>query len=530
MAVATPCLQFPHSPTNMALTMKPALNDVALVFRSSFLGTTTSPSKLQRTRSYEYNPKQRYSSSSICTIRRACSASFTNSSDEDFSKKIHDLAFGFHISDEDNNINNNSELNEEENEVEEEVEEEILSAESSSLMEMQSIEMKAKSLDLPLSLRMIGRKKKQLKENLIEVGELAYCSMKKAFSSMVFIIRELHTYSLHMREVLYFEDLQGILARVQSEMHASFVWLFQQVFSHTPTLMVYIMILLANFTVHSMSTSAAIAAPPTQIAAIEERDDVSDRSHFDFDASIVKSFRLTSSSPSSTANKTISVGGNNGGGDNTKPVSSGMDGDGWMNENSGILHRPIVPDGVSPVNTREDTWQEEKEVELWNSIVNEASRMQSEVRDESFDSETMAKFVSPVNAKIEADDYENYFRTDLLYQTAVANQPANVLLLANYAQFLYVVARDFDRAEEYFKKAVNVEPKDAEAHNKYAYFLWHVRKDLWAAEETFLEAISADPSNSYYAASYANFLWNTGGEDTCFPLDSPDDESETLDS
>lgn len=77
-----------------------------------------------------------------------------------------------------------------------------------------------------------------------------------------------------------------------------------------------------------------------------------------------------------------------------------------------------------------------------------------------------------------------------------------------------------NRAEEYFKKASKVEPKDAEALNKYATFLWQVRKDLWAAEETFLEAIAAEPSNSFYAANYANFLWNTGGEDTCFPLDT----------
>lgn len=79
------------------------------------------------------------------------------------------------------------------------------------------------------------------------------------------------------------------------------------------------------------------------------------------------------------------------------------------------------------------------------------------------------------------------------------------------------------RAEEYFKRAAGVEPADAEAYNKYATFLWRVRNDLWAAEETYLEAISADPSNSYYAANYAHFLWNTGGEDTCFPLESPDD-------
>lgn len=67
-----------------------------------------------------------------------------------------------------------------------------------------------------------------------------------------------------------------------------------------------------------------------------------------------------------------------------------------------------------------------------------------------------------------------------------------------------------------------MEPVDPEAYSKYALFLWVVKKELWAAEEAYLEAISADPSNSYYAANYAHFLWNTGGDDTCFPLDSPD--------
>jgi hypothetical protein len=71
-----------------------------------------------------------------------------------------------------------------------------------------------------------------------------------------------------------------------------------------------------------------------------------------------------------------------------------------------------------------------------------------------------------------------------------------------------------------------VEPPDGEAYSKYASFLWHVKRDLWAAEETFLEAISADPTNSYYAANYAHFLWTTGGEDTCFPLGSPENGRE----
>lgn len=70
-----------------------------------------------------------------------------------------------------------------------------------------------------------------------------------------------------------------------------------------------------------------------------------------------------------------------------------------------------------------------------------------------------------------------------------------------------------------------MEPPDAEALDKYATFLWRARNDLWAAEETFLEAISADPTNSLHAANYAHFLWNTGGEDTCFPLASSDQDN-----
>ena len=75
------------------------------------------------------------------------------------------------------------------------------------------------------------------------------------------------------------------------------------------------------------------------------------------------------------------------------------------------------------------------------------------------------------------------------------------------------------RAEHFFKRAVRAEPADAEALGWYAAFLWQARNDLAAAEETYQEAIAADPSNAHHAAAYAHFLWNTGGEDTCYPLD-----------
>ncbi|XP_022755874.1 uncharacterized protein LOC111303728 [Durio zibethinus] len=511
------------------------LNSVQRLNRSALFGSHST--NIRRSRSCEFlKPRSR-------TLRKACNATLDAFSDEEFSKKIRDLALRFQSSDDNDDTNSKCNGNSLDSERETET---VSYSETESLkfneqpswlergdeISHSSIERKANSVDLPLSLRIIKRKL-QWQERFREAGESAYCSMKKAFSSMVFIIRELHSYTLQMRELLFYEDLQGILVRGQKEMHASFVWLFQQVFSHTPTLMVYVMILLANYSVYSIGSNAALAVaaanptPGSYVSVVE----VQDSKHTKFDSSSIKSFSVSSSS-----GKTTSIGGNNGRGGKVRPVASGTDGNGWFDEADQF--RTIVPDGgsqlSSPGTTQEAQTEStsgrvtgEEELSLWNSIVDEASKMQALIRDEMLDHETIQRFISPVTAKIESDgDYEDYFRTELLYQTGLSQEPNNPLLLANYAQFLYLVAHDCDRAEKYFKKAIEVEPADAEAYSKYASFLWRVKNDLWAAEETFLEAISADPSNSYYAANYAHFLWNTGGEDTCFPLGSPETSQE----
>ncbi|KAK7305377.1 hypothetical protein VNO77_43282 [Canavalia gladiata] len=469
------------------------------------------------------------SSSRRGSIRRSCSASLEPFSDEEFAKKIEDLALKFQLSDDSNANDSEAEFfpcsgedissSSAVNFVEEfEPPEEIIPA---------NIERKANSVELPFSLRII-KKKLQWKEGFREAGESAYCSVKKAFSSMVFIIRELHSYTLQMREILFYEDLQGILERVQMEMHASFVWLFQQVFSHTPTLMVYVMILLANFTVHSMGHNPAIAAatPPMEVASVVEVQD--QKGHHKIDSSVIKTFSVSNSNGKNTA----SVGGGNGGGGKFRRVANGTDGDGRFDPSDQSQQATVFPDGGASSQVCKTgeaecvSGQEEEETKLWNSMVEEASRMEVSLRGESLDHETMKRFVSPLTARIESDDYAEYVRTELVYQTGLSQDPNNTLLLANYAQFLYLVAHDYDRAEEYFKRAIEVEPPDAEAYNKYATFLWKVKNDLWAAEETYLEAISAEPDNSFYAANYAHFLWNTGGEDTCFPLSSPDNSQE----
>ncbi|AQK99342.1 uncharacterized protein LOC100275415 [Zea mays] len=407
-----------------------------------------------------------------------------------------------------------------------------------------SVERSASSVGLPLSLRMLKRRKQQQQleqgrwnERLIDcAGESARAAVGRAFSSMVLIIRELQSFTLQMREAVVYEDLQGVLARVHAEMHASFVWLFQHIFSGTPALMVSLMLLLANFTVYSMGDSVAAAAslvPPPQ-AAVEmvdiQQQPEQQQSHSQqrFDTPALKTF---------STGRTASVGGNGDGGGKVRPVA-GATGDGQSDESSHrqngavVLPQDVSQSQATPLASVSDSMAVEDaqaqqtvhddELAIWKRISDEAARMQASVRaEELMDPETLEQLVAPVEApKPDTVHYSpEHVATAQRYEQALSEEPNSSLLLANFAQFLYQVQGDLDRAEHFFKRAVRAEPADAEALGRYAAFLWQARDDLAAAEETYQEAIAADPGNAHHAAAYAHFLWNTGGEDTCYPLD-----------
>ncbi|XVF24059.1 hypothetical protein REPUB_Repub13aG0094100 [Reevesia pubescens] len=323
-----------------------------------------------------------------------------------------------------------------------------------------SIEQKANSFGIPISLRIIRRQR--WKEGFVDAGEFAYCSVKKAVSSLVFIIRELQNYTLVIRQGLNSEDLLEIMTKMQRDTTLTFAWLFQRVFSKTPTLMVYVMLLLANFYVHSMTDKAFVDATQQP--------------------------RYTQ-----------------------KAIATTMS---FIEEES-EEYPNVVPDEIA-----ESTFLANfnGELGLWKSVVEEASRMRGELFYKVLDHQMRQQLVSPLHVQLEPDNYEVHFRTNLVYQMYVAEEPNNPLLLSNYAQFLQLVVKDHDRAEECFKRAIQVEPQDAEALGLYADFLWQVRNDHWEAEERYLQAVAADPENPFHASKYANFLWNTGGEGTCFPL------------
>ncbi|KAG2618920.1 hypothetical protein PVAP13_3NG141011 [Panicum virgatum] len=392
-----------------------------------------------------------------------------------------------------------------------------------------SVERSASSVGLPLSLRMLKRKKQQAQQQrqvvarqprwddglLGSAGE----SVGRAFSSMVLIVRELQSFALQqMRDALLCDDLQGVLARVQGEMHASFVWLFQHIFAGTPALMVSLMLLLANFTVHSMGHSVAAAAatippaPPAVAVVVDTQR--AEPSQPRFDAASVKTFSI---------GRTASVGGNSGGGGKAPPVA-GATGDGRSDESLYRLSRvapqqPSTPAGSGIGEAAPDAADADEQA-IWEMMVTEASRMQASGRAEELsDPDVLGSLVAPVEAVLETEDHAEHIRTQQSYELAVADEPNNSLILANFAQFLYLVQNDHDRAEHYFERAVRAEPADAEALSRYATFLWKARNDLAGAEDTYQEAIAANPGNAHHAAAYAHFLWNTGGEDTCYPLD-----------
>uniref|UniRef100_A0A0A9DRN7 Uncharacterized protein n=1 Tax=Arundo donax TaxID=35708 RepID=A0A0A9DRN7_ARUDO len=388
-----------------------------------------------------------------------------------------------------------------------------------------SVERSASSVGLPLSLRMLKRKKQQQRQVVAQQSRWderllgsAGESVGRAFSSMVLIVRELQSFALQqMRDALLCDDLQGVLARVEGEMHASFVWLFQHIFAGTPALMVSLMLLLANFTVHSMGNSVAAAAatfpppPPLAVAAATVLDvQRAEPSRPRFDTASVKTFYV---------GRTASVGGNSGGGGKAPPVA-GATGDGRSDESLYQLSRVAPQQPSTPAAPGAgDAVPDADEQAIWEMMLAEASRIQASARaDELSDPDVLGSLVAPVEAEMETEDLAEHARTRQRYELAVSEEPDNSLILANFAQFLYLVQNDHDQAEHYFERAVRAAPEDAEALSRYATFLWKARNDLAAAEDTYQEAIAADPGNSHHAAAYAHFLWNTGGEDTCYPL------------
>ncbi|XP_024388605.1 uncharacterized protein [Physcomitrium patens] len=383
------------------------------------------------------------------------------------------------------------------------------------------------------------------------------CAIKRAFSSVVYMIKVVQSHALQIRQALFSErDVQEVLHVVHQEMHSSFVWLFQQVFACTPKLMVSVMILLANFTVFSTGESVTAIAAATETPAAIASFLSTNR-----DTPQTVSSLLSSSSDSKMSfgsqgylipglvqdSPLFPLAGAGSGGNNkspTVPTAESFDGDdGWQNnittDQGYMLSKKdsTVPLELShitgPAIKPAHQFQVEPEHGNYDSVEqtnkNGHSRSHPELMKASVESsmkdiilandyvqleqDTIRRLVAPLVAHLESDNYACFDRTDLEYQHALTQEPSRPLLLANYAQFLFVVRRDYDRAEEYFHRAVLADPLDSTILARFASFLWLGRGNRSAAERAYKAAIAADPQSSYPAGSYAHFLWHAGDGD-----------------
>lgn len=427
---------------------------------------------------------------------------------------------------------------------------------------------------IPDSLRKL---KKRNRNVLATAGETACCSIKKAFDSMVFMIRALQNCAFEMRQVFVStNDVESILSMVQREMQSSFVWLFQQVFSCTPTLMVSVMILLANFTVFSLGNNVAIGAvlePPTPLVTILQRRvecegtlmGVDGKSLFSFirvdttsDIANSRSSSAPTISPDSEPTSCRGSFGSGGFGGRSIVVAGGEEGDHFSRFNSrrnamfsekvsetkdvqrASGQRSVLRPGsgasvFSPkfediidettsgggVSIEEGVKVEElgaSEELSYQSLLEQTARELELKAGEShqhvlLDQETLRRLVAPVVARMESDNYTCFDRTDLEYQHAIREEPTNTMLMVNYAQFLFAVRRDNRGAEHFFSKALKLDKEDGDIWARWAIFLWLGRDDRPAADEAYRAAIALDPCNPYHAGSYAHFLWHSDDDE-----------------
>ncbi|KAL2643855.1 hypothetical protein R1flu_011442 [Riccia fluitans] len=421
---------------------------------------------------------------------------------------------------------------------------------------------------LPDSLRKLKKRKKTV---MATVGEGTCCSIKKAFDSMVFMIRALQNCAFEMREIFVStKDVQSVLAMVQREMQSSFVWLFQQVFSCTPTLMVSVMILLANFTVFSLGDTVANGAvidPPTPLLSIL-RTRLDKEGHVKgVDGNSMFSFvrvgddgisSVPTVSSISNAESTSSSGGfgSGGAGGRSVIIAGGEEGDYFSRFH--LQRNAMFSDKVTETRDVQRASGESRSVpaagrsntvffpsfrETTESISGRVrtdglmveqqgageqtsyqSLLEQTIRELDLkagephqrvvlDQETVRRLVAPVTVRLETDNYTCFDRTDLEYQHAIRDEPMNTMLLVNYAQFLFAVRRDYRGAEHYFSQALKVDNEDGDIWARWAIFLWLGRNDKSAADEAYQTALTLDPYNTYHASSYAHFLWHTDNDE-----------------
>ncbi|RAL51284.1 hypothetical protein DM860_010786 [Cuscuta australis] len=291
-----------------------------------------------------------------------------------------------------------------------------------------SIEHKAKSFMLPLSLRLI---KKKLQWEVRDLGESSSsCSFGNAFSSMVSIIVELQTYALKMMEVLWDKDMESIITKAQRDIRSTYIWIFQRVFSQTPALMLYVMIFVANFSLYSGFHNAAVAEtllsrPVCSSCVIAEEELTRTKTDIELWNSFMKE-----------AKKMRSL------------------------DEAGLGDHQVMERLVAPISVQVES---DQFVDYFRTDF----MYQVMLSHDPCNTLLLCNYAQFL--QLVARDYD---RAEELYKWALQVEPADAEVLSHYAAFLWTVRKESGRAEEMYLQAIAVEPGNPYYASQYASFLW----------------------------------------------------------
>ncbi|KAH7282533.1 hypothetical protein KP509_35G034900 [Ceratopteris richardii] len=352
-------------------------------------------------------------------------------------------------------------------------------------------------------------------------------SMSTALGSLIYILKTLHQHALspNKRGHTQIVACDGVFhhpsirpGRASAEMIESFVWLFEGVFSSTPKLMTLIMLLLAEFTFHSMSKHVAFkVAPATEPPTAATLSTLEMDSKVDSMAEHLRVAGLeaparTKLGSASCMESFVRLSAS-GGDEETADTKTDAEHERKVSSSWIEKFRYVFP--MSNSHGSHSSEARESSAYQWRASSKSAKnhrRLQHLRLSDSCTDVHERMCNNPLDMPDhEADSYPCFDRTDLTYQEEIRMDPGNPLLLANYAQFLHLVRHHNARAESFFRRALAAAPDgaDADVMAKFANFLWIAKGDLAEAERTFQAAAEAEPTNAYHAGSYANFLWSS---------------------
>jgi len=111
---------------------------------------------------------------------------------------------------------------------------------------------------------------------------------------------------------------------------------------------------------------------------------------------------------------------------------------------------------------------------------------------------------------VSLQEARNYDRADEYFKKALKIDPDDLKVIIFYAVFLDNIRHEYDKAEECYRKAIELAPNNSLANGSYAGFLVHIRRDNGRAEAYYKKALEFDPSDANVTGNYAQLLLATG--------------------